>query len=177
MGQYYYVINLDKRQYLHPHRAGDGLKLLEFACSANGTMTCLAVLLADGNGRGGGDLGSDDPVVGSWAGDRIVISGDYADALKFVDDATLAVYRDKCMTDAPAADHEEIQASKPTLQSVADKLFEDITTKVLVALADDRWLRDHMVEQANSYLFGQTLKESPELRAKLGVTVSVGAES
>lgn len=79
MGQYYYVVNLDKRQYLHPHKFDEGLKLLEFGCGSEGVLTALTILLADGNGRGGGDFDSTSPLVGSWAGDRIVISGDYAD--------------------------------------------------------------------------------------------------
>ena len=85
MGQYYRVVNLDKKQYLCPHEFDDGAKLMEFGNSGGGTMLALAVLLADGNGRGGGDFRSDAAIVGSWAGDRIVISGDYADAGKFTD--------------------------------------------------------------------------------------------
>jgi hypothetical protein len=91
MGQYYLVINLDKKEYLYPHAFGDGLKLCEFGCSAEGTLFGLTVLLADGNGRGGGDYFWDekgectqeefDAVIGRWKGDRIIISGDYADPL------------------------------------------------------------------------------------------------
>ena len=84
MGQYYLIVNVDKGEYLNPHRFGDGLKLLEFGPSGSGTMTGLAVLLADGNGRGGGDLGSDHPIIGSWAGNRIVVAGDYADPWNFI---------------------------------------------------------------------------------------------
>ncbi len=29
MGQYYYIVNIDKHEYLHPHKFNDGLKLLE----------------------------------------------------------------------------------------------------------------------------------------------------
>jgi hypothetical protein len=84
MGQYHYICNLDKREYLDPHQFGDGLKLMEFGCSMGGTMTALAILLASANGRGGGDLRleEDNPleeIVGSWAGDRIAIIGDYFD--------------------------------------------------------------------------------------------------
>lgn len=79
MGQYYFICNLDKREYIHPHKFDDGLKLLEFGMSSGGTMMGLAALLADGNGRGGGDLRVTHPIIGSWAGDRIVIAGDYAD--------------------------------------------------------------------------------------------------
>ena len=82
MGQYHMVFNLDRREYLHPHRFGDGLKLMEFSNSEGGTMTALAILLAASNGRGGGDCRYDGPhaaLVGSWAGDRIAIVGDYAE--------------------------------------------------------------------------------------------------
>ena len=82
MGQYYKIVNLDKKEYLWPHDCDDGAKLTEFG---NGpTMLCLAALLADGNNRGSGDIPSDNPIIGSWAGDRIVIAGDYADPGKFI---------------------------------------------------------------------------------------------
>jgi len=29
MGQYHYLINLDKKQVIHPHQIGNGLKLHE----------------------------------------------------------------------------------------------------------------------------------------------------
>ena len=101
MGQYHLVVNLDKQQYLHPCCLGDGQKLLEFA-DGGATLTALAILLAKDNGRGNGDLwvaSLDAPLerwerngfkrvrtphahlVGSWAGDRIVIAGDYGDKL------------------------------------------------------------------------------------------------
>ncbi len=83
MGQYHYVMNLDKKQFLHPHKLGDGLKLMEFGDSRGGTMTALALLLgcsARDGGRGGGDPRVDaEGIVGSWAGDRIAIVGDYAE--------------------------------------------------------------------------------------------------
>jgi len=90
MGQYYRVVNLDKREFLETWDFGDGAKLLEFGCSGSGIMCALAILLADGNGRGGGDLDlpeeateNQKSIVGSWAGDRIVVSGDYADKGRF----------------------------------------------------------------------------------------------
>lgn len=113
MGQYYKVVNLSKRQFMNPHDFGDSGKLLEFGTSSFGIMNGLAILLASGNGRGGGDLytsgttkelGKLKPhqmvdhsyeisnekgvkipheirvpkIAGSWAGDQIVIAGDYA---------------------------------------------------------------------------------------------------
>lgn len=79
MGQYYLVVNPDREEYLHPHRFGDGLKLMEFANSRYGVLLGLAVVLAQGNGKGLGDLRSDRDVVGSWAGDRVVVAGDYGE--------------------------------------------------------------------------------------------------
>jgi dsRNA-specific ribonuclease len=104
MGQYFKIVNVDKKEFLHPHAFGDGLKLLEFGASGGSTMLGLAVLLATSNGRGGGDLLPEDypkydpktnklhksrahlkqekiiaKVAGRWAGDRIAVVGDYSD--------------------------------------------------------------------------------------------------
>lgn len=90
MGQAYIIINESKRQYIHPHRFGDGYKLTEFGASGGGTMFALAALLARGNGSNGGDLRSSDPLIGSWAGDPIVVLGEYTcqyeDATKTYED-------------------------------------------------------------------------------------------
>ncbi|MEM7117576.1 MAG: hypothetical protein AAF614_34405 [Chloroflexota bacterium] len=75
MGQYYLIANLDRREYLNPLKSGDGLKLREFGFSAYGTMSALALLLAKSSGTGGGDFESE--MTGAWAGNRIVIIGDY----------------------------------------------------------------------------------------------------
>jgi len=119
MGQYYKIVNLDKKEYLHPHKFGDGLKLLEFGLSGMGTLAGLTVLLADGNNRGGGDLRSDNPLIGSWAGDRIVVTGDYADEGKFV------------------------RSKKKNLYTVADEQFKDISDAVLEVMAEDSYVREH----------------------------------
>ena len=42
------------------------------------TSTALFLLLANSNGRGGGDV-DDHALIGAWSGDRIVIQGDYAE--------------------------------------------------------------------------------------------------
>jgi len=78
MGQYHKVFNLDKKQVLHPHKLGCGLKLWEFG-TEGGVVTALSYLLAASAGRGGGDWDKGGPLAGSWAGDRIAIIGDYAD--------------------------------------------------------------------------------------------------
>jgi hypothetical protein len=84
MGQYYKLVNITKGEFIHPHSFSEGAKLLEFGTGRYGSMMGLSILLASGNGRGGGDLTSDKQVVGSWAGDQIVIAGDYGDTGLFV---------------------------------------------------------------------------------------------
>ena len=80
MGQYYKVVNKTKKEFLDPHSFGHGAKLMEFVSDAEGMLQSLAILLAEGNGRGGGDFSSDNPLIGSWSGDEITIVGDYADS-------------------------------------------------------------------------------------------------
>lgn len=105
MGQYHYICNLDKHEYLNPHSFGEGVKLMEFGMGSSGTLLGLAVLLAASNGpegRGGGDWRpwtrrpgcegrevTADPaavkrlqqeIPGRWAGNRIAVIGDYAEA-------------------------------------------------------------------------------------------------
>lgn len=136
MGQYYLVVNLDKQQYLHPHRMGDGLKLMEFGSSADGTMMGLAVLLADGNGRGGGDLRSDHPIIGTWAGDRIVIAGDYADDGNHVDPSFITVdLLAKARDDRCLEPDEEL--GDFNLYQIASYSFEDVSAQVRESLAGD----------------------------------------
>lgn len=89
MGQYYVIANITKKEFIDPGIFDEGVKLLEFGSDGRGAMTALAVLLANSNGRGGGDLDLDEEQAreslargvypGHWAGDQIVIAGDYAE--------------------------------------------------------------------------------------------------
>ena len=126
MGQYYVAVNLDKKQYIAPHECGNGAKLMEFGLSGLGMMSCLSILLADGNGRGGGDLHTENPLIGSWAGDRIVIAGDYADMGKFVD------------------------SDDANLYTHAHDLFENISAAVMKVLATDDYVRFEFVERVKA---------------------------
>jgi len=80
MGQYHVTVNLDKKEFLMPHKLGVGLKLLEQLHSSESIQEALFILLACSNGRGGGDLHDDqNHMIGRWAGDRIAVVGDYAE--------------------------------------------------------------------------------------------------
>ena len=78
MGQYHEVFNLDKQERIHPHAIDNGLKLYEQVGHIGSTSTALFALLANSNARGGGDF-PEHPLIGHWAGDRILIQGDYSE--------------------------------------------------------------------------------------------------
>lgn len=107
MGQYFIPVDLDKKEYIDPHKLGTGLKLWEQLANWPGTGAALIVLCAaQREERGGGDfdmvvnwhgperqLPRDNiqpgpmpadyatiaqRTIGRWAGDRIAIVGDYA---------------------------------------------------------------------------------------------------
>ncbi len=105
MGQYWYPVNLDKHEFVDPHKLATGLKLWEQLANHPGTAGALIVLCAAmSEARGGGDfdletnwhgpernlskrgagpMPEDYPIVaartiGRWAGDRIALVGDYA---------------------------------------------------------------------------------------------------
>lgn len=109
MGQYYLVANLDKEEFLYPNHFGGDRQLREIALSSPGITAGLAALLAAGNGKGSGDICSDSPLIGSWAGDRIAIIGDYSDS-----DEVLGV----------------------TYQTIMDS-WADISREVIVAICQD----------------------------------------
>jgi len=72
MGQYYLLANLSKQEYIHPHRLGAPAKLVEIATNINVAGVLLAALAI-------GDRTLDHPFVGRWAGDQVIVVGDYMD--------------------------------------------------------------------------------------------------
>ena len=80
MGQYHKLINLTKKEYVNPHKIGLGAKHLEgigFEGSMGDVMYLLSI--AQGNERrGGGDV-EGHRYIGRWAGDKVVVVGDYYD--------------------------------------------------------------------------------------------------
>lgn len=90
MGQYWYPVNLDKKEFIRPHYLGAGMKLWEQLANHPGTGAALIILCAaQREKRGGGDFAMDTDneeynkiakqVIGRWAGDRIALVGDYAE--------------------------------------------------------------------------------------------------
>jgi len=121
MGQYWLVVNLDRKEFLNPHRVGCGLKLGEQLHTFPGTPNALLMLCsAMPIRRGGGNI-NPSTVVGRWAGNRVAVVGDYAE-----DD------------DFPMKDG-DIPASKIYGECKADvsSKFTDISDLVAEAIEDE----------------------------------------
>jgi hypothetical protein len=83
MGQYYKPACPDTSEYLYSHSFGDGLKLMEFG-SGTAMLSGIAALVALPSEDERGSWTGASPLLGAWAGKRLVITGDYADEGRFV---------------------------------------------------------------------------------------------
>ena len=153
MGQYYKVFNKTKKEYLNPHTFGNGLKLMEFTSDGKGILQGLSLLLANGNGRGGGDLHSDNPLIGSWSGHSITIEGDYADDTLW-DELEPTIYGDN-----------DNHVPNPRY----DKEWTDISADVLRLLFEDSYIRSeassYIKEHGDQYLYGDNREVMLEIFA------------
>jgi len=178
MGQYYKVCNITKKEFLSSHTFGDGLKLMEFTPSGSGMMTALGILLASGNNRGGGDLHMDPEtlktpegkLVGSWAGDKIVIAGDYDTEGLYLTKEQIKMYRSKMPAklkkeykeeanlaagiqyssdyNRKAVMNRQIEDAKeatPNVYAFSKYFYKDISDLALKAMCIDSWLRKSVV--------------------------------
>ena len=128
MGQYHYIVNLTKKEFLHPHHLDDGLKLREFS-SGGLSIQGLTLLLASSNGLGGGDFRISeefDHISGRWAGDQIVIAGDY--------------------------DDKEGSPGCGIYSACNEGKFKDISYEVLLALLSNEWDLKEFLNTGNEYI-------------------------
>lgn len=82
MGQYHILVNVDKAEYLDPFSIGLGSKQWEHQSEARwplyGSLSdAMYILTMTSPNRGGGDMPSHHDVSGRWAGDRVMVVGDY----------------------------------------------------------------------------------------------------
>ena len=98
MGQYHKIYNKTKKEFIDPTKVNNNLKLFSQMSWVGGTPNLLMLLLSNSNGRGGGDMKSEAclEISGRWAGDEIVVQGDYAEAddAGFISEEEISEYTD-----------------------------------------------------------------------------------
>jgi len=75
MGQYYVLVNLTKKEIVCPWCIGGFAKLWEWC--VNKQAGILPFLLRKSSEGGGGDIKKEYETAGRWAGDNVVLIGDY----------------------------------------------------------------------------------------------------
>lgn len=148
MGEYFYIINLDKGEYLHPHMFGFGLKFGEVHGIA-GPMHGLTYLICDG------EPPPREPLFGSWVGDRIIFAGDYSPA-RF-DLITDPENPNICMAyPALVGSFKNDNGTDMNMHIVAENYFTDISEDVrkMMKRSND-WLEDQMenIEKKKPWFF------------------------
>lgn len=176
MGQYHLLVNLDKREFVHPHYLGDGLKAWEqFASGSGGTASAAVFLMVCPEPRGGGDFHEE--IAGRWHGDRVVWVGDYAEPDDFEPvsakdmELTADMIYGLCARDNDArrsiVDHvserfaeDQNERDKTFLLAVSKNLwFENITHEVRRAMEREHGFIKYDVEESTTkYLDGSTRK-------------------
>jgi hypothetical protein len=113
MGQYHKLVNLDKKEMVHPYNLGLGAKQYEQTGDNGSLSDAIYLLVMTSPARGGGDWESFADLSGRWAGDRVVVLGDYTE--------------DEDLPDIP-------NASKLYSESATSEDWTDISDEVAVAL-------------------------------------------
>jgi len=80
MGQYFLAVNTTKKEFLHPHKFGSGMKFQEFTNDSMSLLAGMAHLLAQSSDG----VAWDNPdITGRWIGDNVLIVGDYDESKLF----------------------------------------------------------------------------------------------
>jgi len=142
MGQYHYVVNLTKFEYIMPFKLGVGLKAREQLHSQASTPHALFLLTMCSNGRGGGDLPRNS-IIGRWTGDKVAVVGDYSDAADLPEDFCANTIYCRCTEGKkePSALEQLAAAADDTdahyLQKPETAIYRDITELLLPVMKEE----------------------------------------
>lgn len=131
MGQHFMPVNLDKHEFLDPHKLGDGLKFREQGSAEGGCGDAIRLLLAVGLDR--------NEWIGRWAGDRIAVIGDYVrDDDMAAEHAAGSIY-DRCLEDHTDAEALEVSRLGPLYTDITDQLIPTLEQLYNVVYLGDGW--------------------------------------
>lgn len=135
MGQYFKIVNTSKKQFVDINALGENNKLSFIGQGLNGIV--LGRLLTSSGADWGNDFyddfghpNSDKIFMGVWAGDKIVIAGDYDEA------------------DTNGIKTSDINDSNRNLYDMVESEYENITNDVIKWLANDEQTAEMLAERA-----------------------------
>jgi len=149
MSQQFRIVNVTKRQFIDPASFGALPTLLSLA-AAKLPATALMVLIANSLGQvrhyGRDDLKPTSAVPGSWAGDIIIMAGEYADLscsgedeCRLEDASNINLYN-RCVPF-----HEQITSEVPGSEQITD-----ITPSIMAELMNDPQLDTDLRESIST---------------------------
>ena len=132
MGQYWIPVNLDKKEYIEPHKLACGLKLWEQLANEGVGRALVILTAAMPEARGGGDL-TPNPIIGRWAGDRIAIVGDYAEDSDLPAKFKASRIYERCVSPERWAEYSK-SVKEYRKRNPEASLFKDITDEVCAVI-------------------------------------------
>lgn len=111
MGQYYGIINIDKKQHIYPHDLDNGAKIMEWSYIGNKMTNALMNLLG-----------------GEWKGDRVYVVGDYADTCTDPSEVWVSAYKTAMQELEIEEDGEGDEAH--SLYMAMDEIFKNVSGRV-----------------------------------------------
>jgi hypothetical protein len=135
MGQYFKIVNTSKKQFIDINELGENCKLGYVGHGLNGIA--LGRLLASAGNDWGKDFykmfgnpKSDKVYMGAWAGDKIVIAGDYD------------------IADTNGIKSSSLENTRRNLYDMADEEYENITDQIIKWLANDEETAELLAQRA-----------------------------
>ncbi len=146
MGQYHCLVNLDKKEYVSPHRLGLGAKQREHNGPFDGSLAdALYLLTIASPARGGGDWALT-PISGAWAGNRVAVLGDYTE--------------DGDLPDSPEAGnlYGAVDASDGEWTDISDKVADAFTSIFGIRFTSDT-MRVHGLAGQRDFVFWKRIDQ------------------
>jgi hypothetical protein len=132
MGQYYVIVNVDKKELIDPSKYDNGVKLMEFSYIGNEVTNALMNLM---NGR--------------WKGDRVYVVGDYADtytAPGAKEECWVPAYRD-ALEEFGIDENDEDKSKEHTLYDFAYRHFKNVSQKTYAKNPNLWYIVNHKTKQ------------------------------
>jgi hypothetical protein len=131
MGQYFYLVNVDKKQFIHPHQIGNGLKIGEQLGWKYSTEVVAKLLASERS-----DI---HPLIGEWRGDHVGFAGDYGSSAAVEDYPLPETFADHEAVEAIYHACQECEEAPATWTDISAAVREMMTAVFGIKYDDEGW--------------------------------------